>query len=252
MGHLALVDNFPAQHRSILPCRHILSNVGRVATRDSSRTQASIPDLLTALCEDDSMYVLFRSLQGAHLLPQHSSVVSPLFTRASLVYDRIELLSKSNRPRRNKSISSQATHYTHSERTGSPSDLPSLSRKDSPFTQTDSMESSVPTFVQAGQHPPASRSSLEKVRGIKLFNKAPARTSTDREVYVDAQGAVPRNSESQTSESARRSASVHSDALHEAASSSFEVRFLFCPRALPPSWLTPRAFRRIGRAGARV
>jgi len=45
--------------------RHILSNIGRVATRDSSRTVAGIPDLFTALCEDDSMYALFKTLNGA-------------------------------------------------------------------------------------------------------------------------------------------------------------------------------------------
>lgn len=44
--------------------RHILSNVGRVATRDSSRTTASSQDLFVALCEDDSMYTLFKTMKG--------------------------------------------------------------------------------------------------------------------------------------------------------------------------------------------
>ena len=45
--------------------RHILSNVGRVAARDSSRTNATVNDLFVALCEDDSIYGLFRTLKGS-------------------------------------------------------------------------------------------------------------------------------------------------------------------------------------------
>jgi hypothetical protein len=49
--------------------RHILSNVGRVASRDSSRTYATIQDLFTALCEDDAVYGLFKKLKGIELGP---------------------------------------------------------------------------------------------------------------------------------------------------------------------------------------
>jgi len=45
-------------------CRHVLSNVGRVAARDSSRTYANINDLFVALCEDDSIYGLFKTMRG--------------------------------------------------------------------------------------------------------------------------------------------------------------------------------------------
>jgi hypothetical protein len=45
--------------------RHILSIVGRVASRDSSRTYATVHDLFVALCEDDSMYGLFKTMKGA-------------------------------------------------------------------------------------------------------------------------------------------------------------------------------------------
>jgi hypothetical protein len=45
--------------------RHILSNVGRVAARDSSRTSATVEDLFVALCEDESIYGLFKSMKGA-------------------------------------------------------------------------------------------------------------------------------------------------------------------------------------------
>lgn len=44
--------------------RHILSNVGRVAARDSSRTSATVQDLFVALCEDDSIYGLFKTMKG--------------------------------------------------------------------------------------------------------------------------------------------------------------------------------------------
>ncbi|KIY42895.1 hypothetical protein FISHEDRAFT_54498, partial [Fistulina hepatica ATCC 64428] len=43
---------------------HILSNVGRVASRDSSRVTAPIQDLFTALCEDSTVYPLFKTMKG--------------------------------------------------------------------------------------------------------------------------------------------------------------------------------------------
>lgn len=45
--------------------RHILSNVGRVASRDSSRTAATVNDLFVALCEDHSIYDFFKTMRGA-------------------------------------------------------------------------------------------------------------------------------------------------------------------------------------------
>jgi hypothetical protein len=45
--------------------RHILSNVGKVAARDSSRTSATLQELFVALCEDDAIYSLFKSMKGA-------------------------------------------------------------------------------------------------------------------------------------------------------------------------------------------
>lgn len=44
--------------------RHILSNVGRVIARDSSRANATVNDLFVALCEDDSIYGLFKNMKG--------------------------------------------------------------------------------------------------------------------------------------------------------------------------------------------
>ncbi|KAJ6610419.1 hypothetical protein B0H10DRAFT_1811723 [Mycena sp. CBHHK59/15] len=45
-------------------CEHILSNVGRVAARDSSRSGATVQDVFVALCEDHSIYALFKSMRG--------------------------------------------------------------------------------------------------------------------------------------------------------------------------------------------
>nr|GAT54667.1 predicted protein [Mycena chlorophos] len=65
-------------------CEHILSNVGRVAARDSSRTGATVQDVFVALCEDHSIYPLFKSMR---------------------VYQQIEQLTQAPKPRRSKSFS---------------------------------------------------------------------------------------------------------------------------------------------------
>ena len=49
---------------SVSPCRHVLSNVSRVAARDSSRTLATVQDLFIALGEDDAIYGMFKSMKG--------------------------------------------------------------------------------------------------------------------------------------------------------------------------------------------
>ncbi|KAJ4471649.1 hypothetical protein C8R41DRAFT_776669 [Lentinula lateritia] len=63
---------------------HVLSNVGRVASRDSSRTFANIQDVFVALCEDETVYNLFKSMD---------------------VYQQIQQLSQEPKPRRSKSLS---------------------------------------------------------------------------------------------------------------------------------------------------
>lgn len=45
--------------------RHILGNVAKVTARDSSQTDATIQDLYTALCEDESIYGMFKSMKGS-------------------------------------------------------------------------------------------------------------------------------------------------------------------------------------------
>ena len=46
----------------------MLSSVGRVATRDSSKEAAGTHDLFVALCEDDAIYPIFKSSKGRNRL----------------------------------------------------------------------------------------------------------------------------------------------------------------------------------------
>jgi hypothetical protein len=52
--------------------RHTLGIVGRVAARDSSRNVATVQDLFVALCEDSSMYGLFKTMKGTHLMQPYA------------------------------------------------------------------------------------------------------------------------------------------------------------------------------------
>ncbi|TFY74052.1 hypothetical protein EWM64_g9960 [Hericium alpestre] len=165
-------------------CEHILSNVGRVATRDSSSTTATLHDLFIALCEDDSMYTLFKAMK---------------------VYEQIEFLTKRPTSRRSKSISRS------NDRRDSPSPLPDVvSLKEfmgAPSTRSRiSSESSLPNAVLIST---ATRPSLEKARAIKLF-KAHNRTSSEREVPPPEMPSLPRKPESASIDGGRRSLSGHS------------------------------------------
>ncbi|VDC04111.1 unnamed protein product [Peniophora sp. CBMAI 1063] len=184
-------------------CEHILSNVGRVATRDSSRTVATVTDLFTALCEDDAMYALFKSLH---------------------IYDHISLLSRAPKHRQNKSISGQKPSDAASPTNQEQLHLPS--RKDSHHRKSSESAASGPSaFTPGHAQSGVSRSSLEKVRGIKLFNKAHGRTSSERDVQSGPDVyATPRRSESGGYDHAgaagmqSQSLSGHSDAHNSAAS----------------------------------
>ncbi|EIM88094.1 uncharacterized protein STEHIDRAFT_167449 [Stereum hirsutum FP-91666 SS1] len=130
-------------------CEHILSNVGRVATRDSSTTTASLEDLFVALCEDDSMFSLFRTMK---------------------VYDQIETLSKMSKPRRSlsKSNSRPGPPSEHA-----PSPIPDVSSTASGISNRSRVSSDAPP-QQSG------RPSLDKSRAKKLF-RTHSRTTSDRD-----------------------------------------------------------------------
>ncbi|KAH9045454.1 hypothetical protein EDB85DRAFT_2284347 [Lactarius pseudohatsudake] len=133
-------------------CEHILSSVGRVATRDSSKEVAGTHDLFIALCEDDGIYPMFR---------------------VSKVYGLIEKSLKSSaKPRRSKSLSRSERHET---RDTSLLDPPSQSQ---PRVSSESTTSgAVSGSVSPEYHPP--RSSLDKGKAIKSF-----RSSGDRDMTL--------------------------------------------------------------------
>ncbi|KAF5387953.1 hypothetical protein D9615_000662 [Tricholomella constricta] len=164
-------------------CEHILSNVGRVAARDSSRTSATVQDLFVALCEDHSIYDLFKTMK---------------------VYEQIELLSIAPKVRRSKSF----TRNDRSSRTSSPhqdlstsKDAPARSRLSS---EVSGMATNVgPTPVSTS----GSRSSFEKTRAMKMF-KANSRSSIDRD--GDASNGH-KKSDSVVSENSRYTATQYND-----------------------------------------
>ncbi|KAI8982769.1 hypothetical protein BD414DRAFT_418879 [Trametes punicea] len=139
-------------------CEHVLSNVSRVAARDSSRTLATVQDLLTALCEDEAIYGTVKTMK---------------------VYEQIESLSKAQRPRRSKSFSKS----TDKGRTSASSPTPSKARM-----STDSTKSNTPTVVGSNE---SRRTSLEKARAVKIFH---SRSLSDREKHEPAvAGALARS-----------------------------------------------------------
>ncbi|KAJ7044855.1 hypothetical protein C8F04DRAFT_990625 [Mycena alexandri] len=132
-------------------CEHILANVGRVAARDSSRTSATVQDVFVALCEDHSIYELFKSMR---------------------VYQQIEQLSQAPKPRRSKS-------FSRSDRPSLSSSRPDLSSTTSQQTRsrtsTDTTATTVATMPTAA--PSTSRSSFDKAR--KKLMSSSNRNSTD-------------------------------------------------------------------------
>ncbi|KAI0677637.1 hypothetical protein C8Q78DRAFT_1181142 [Trametes maxima] len=124
---------------------HVLSNVSRVAARDSGRTLATIQDLFTALCEDDALYGTLRTMK---------------------VYEQIESLSKAQRPRRSKSFNRSTDKAMPRTSTSSPT--PSKARM-----STDSTKS----MTTAVGSPESRRTSVEKAKAVKIFHN---RSLSDR------------------------------------------------------------------------
>ncbi|KAI0041572.1 hypothetical protein FA95DRAFT_1576284 [Auriscalpium vulgare] len=151
--------------------RHILTNVGRVATRDSSRTTASMQDLFVALCEDDAVYPLFKTMKGAAAFLSRDSHAA-----AIPVYEHVESIIKAPRPRRSKSIS--RPNVNDRQNTSSP--LPEGAREIASAWSRVSSESSSSAAVPGSSPAAVPRPSMEKAKAIKLF-KAHNRTSSDRD-----------------------------------------------------------------------
>ncbi|KAJ3812009.1 hypothetical protein F5876DRAFT_38338 [Lentinula aff. lateritia] len=119
---------------------HVLSNVGRVASRDSSRTYANIQDVFVALCEDETVYNLFKSMD---------------------VYQQIQQLSQEPKPRRSKSLSRNDKRSDQS------------SGKDSPSPPTNNR-------LSLDAMPPGStRSSMDRAKGMKKLINGRNSTSNE-------------------------------------------------------------------------
>ncbi|CAL1700121.1 unnamed protein product [Somion occarium] len=116
-------------------------DVSRVASRDSSRTVATVQDLFVALCEDDSMYSMFKAMK---------------------VYEQIESVSKAQPPRRSKSFSKS---------NGRTSPANELHESTSTATRLRISSDSLATAVN-GASPILQRSSTEKSRVAKIMNRS--------------------------------------------------------------------------------
>ncbi|KAL4076291.1 hypothetical protein V8B97DRAFT_1862790 [Scleroderma yunnanense] len=129
-------------------CEHILSNVGRVVARDSSRATANSQDLFVALCEDSMIYGLFKNMK---------------------VYEQIELLSKL--PNGRKSLSKS---FSRERLVGTPSPTSESIRKDGSRNgsrqRLSSESSGSPSNIILNANHQSARSSVDKSRGIKIFN----------------------------------------------------------------------------------
>ncbi|TBU43298.1 hypothetical protein BD309DRAFT_864596 [Dichomitus squalens] len=148
-------------------CEHVLSNVSRVAARDSSRTLATVQDLFTALGEDDTIFGMFKAMK---------------------VYAHIEGLSRAQaqRPRRSKSFSRSTDQKNAAPRTSTSSPLngesvatngtttaSAIAPGGSSRMSTDSQKST--TVVGSSE---SRRTSMEKVKGAKIFH---SRTPSDKQ-----------------------------------------------------------------------
>ncbi|KAF8076707.1 hypothetical protein FPV67DRAFT_1559110 [Lyophyllum atratum] len=161
---------------------HILSNVGRVAARDSSRASATVQDLFVALCEDHSIYDLFKTMK---------------------VYEQIEQLSKTPKVRRSKSL----TRNDKPSRTSSPHQDLSTAKEAPARSRLSSEASGIATNVNpTSVSISGSRSSFEKTRAMKMF-KANSRSSIDR----DGDVASHKRTDSVVSENSRHTATQVND-----------------------------------------
>ncbi|KAG1833559.1 hypothetical protein EV424DRAFT_945784 [Suillus variegatus] len=143
-------------------CEHILSNVGRVASRDSSRATANSQDLFIALCEDSTIYGFFKNMK---------------------VYGQIETLSKLPKLRRSKSFTREKLSGATSPASSREGDA---SRKDSSRHRMSSESSNIGPAMILGSNPHSARSSIDKARAIKIFSGNSNRGSNDHPNGTDS------------------------------------------------------------------
>lgn len=132
--------------------------------RNSSQASAHVTDLYAALCEDETIYNLFRTMKGQPLLPRRQGHLLKL-TPPHLVYEQIERQSKSQRPHKSRSFSRlPADHHRSPSRVSSSSLLPPPLGSDTQLRARSSTESSNRQLFAGGLKP-----SMEKGRGLRLF-----------------------------------------------------------------------------------
>lgn len=175
-------------------CEHILSNVARVVARDSSRTTAHVQDLHVALCEDETIYGLFKNMKVADEIIEQAQAQAP-------------------RVRRSMSFSLEA---------GSPSNATPLHGGPSSFSVDRSatvVEPSEDSFSLGHGHRP----SMDRVRSLnKMFKGSNGSGSFDRSQSPPALPNKHSRSESLISERVRRSGDVHSPTPDSAEDQEFD------------------------------
>ncbi|KAF8634792.1 hypothetical protein AX15_000708 [Amanita polypyramis BW_CC] len=201
-------------------CEHILSNVAKVTARDSSRTDAIIQDLYTALCEDESIYSMFKSMK---------------------VYDQIEQLSNPSKHSRNKSFplsrseKRSVSRSPHHESVATATTLMSTSNSSRTRISSETAGTQVGTVVSAS----GSRSSIEKSRVIKKF-----RSSHERD---ELQSGYAHDQSASQSESLRRNTPTYGEneknISHEVAAALQEFDNLMRSSSTMKVSLTPDRLR---------
>ncbi|KAF8345563.1 hypothetical protein F5887DRAFT_884708 [Amanita rubescens] len=150
---------------------HILSNVAKVTARDSSRTDATIQDLYTALCEDESIYGMFKSMK---------------------VYEQVGQLSSKPFARSEK----QSISRSHHDSTATAATVMSGSNSSRTRVSSDTQSGSIS----------GSRSSFDTSRVMKKLISN--RSSHERE---DSQGTYTQQDSASQSSSLRRSTSTQEE-----------------------------------------
>ncbi|KAG8965434.1 hypothetical protein FRC05_003271 [Tulasnella sp. 425] len=175
---------------------HILTNVAKVVARDSSRTTAHVQDLYVALCEDDSIYPLFKRMK---------------------VKEQLEAQTKAAaKPRRSRSINTHqqngrgSPNSTLRGSTSSPQPRPSDAVSVGTNKVARTSEESSGTSGPSATSPP--RKSGEKSR-LKMFGSrgGGGGNSTDQDYYSSKH----QRSDSSMSDTTRRTAAGLSDSADE-------------------------------------
>lgn len=167
-----------------------------MVARDSSRTTAHVQDLHVALCEDETIYGLFKNMKGESLSPVRFFTAHPETVQQEIV---AQLEEQPPRARRSRSFSHDA---------GSPATMSPLHGGSSSFSvdrSATAVEPSEESFSPSHAHRP----SMDRVKSLNKMFKGANGSSGERSQSPP----VPNNhkrSESAMSERFRRSGDVHS------------------------------------------